>query len=191
MALSGGTSVNDTETMSENPPTPVELPESEPESVTDAATRSPHPRIVVGVDGSDSSIAALRWGARIASALSLDLQVVAVWQYPVMALDTFYPFEGPSPQEETEKILTDAIATVFDGKPPLSLTTVVRSGPVARTLIEQSEGAEMLVVGSRGHGGFVGLLLGSVSATVAEHAHCPVLVVHEAKDAPDPRSGPV
>lgn len=179
--------------MNEKPQTPVELPESEPESVTDAATRSPHPWIIVGVDGSDSSIAALRWGARIASALSLDLQVVAVWQYPVMALDTFYfyPSEVLSPQEENEKILTDAIATVFDGNPPLSLTTVVRSGPVARTLIEQSEGAEMLVVGSRGHGGFVGLLLGSVSATVAEHAHCPVLVVHEAKDAPDPRSGPV
>lgn len=169
--------------MNEKSQTPVVLHESEP--VADAPARTPRPRIVVGVDGSVASIAALRWGNRLGSALNLDLQVVAVWQYPVMALGTFYPFEGWSPEADTEKILADVIAMVFGDSPPSSVSTLVRSGPVAPALIEESEGAEMLIVGSRGRGGFVGLLLGSVSSTVAEHARCPVLVVHEAHDGSD------
>jgi nucleotide-binding universal stress UspA family protein len=165
--------------MNEKPQMPVDLPDSVPV----------RPHIVVGVDGSDSSIAALKWGNRLASALNLDIQAVAVWQYPVMALGTFYPFEGWSPEEDTEKILASVVAAVFGDNPPSSVSTLVRSGPVAPALIEESDGAEMLIVGSRGRGGFVGLLLGSVSATVAEHAHCPVLVVHETHGEPDSEDG--
>ncbi|MEO7121747.1 MAG: universal stress protein [Lacisediminihabitans sp.] len=164
--------------------TPVALPASEP--AVDSAARQTHPRIVVGVDGSESSLAALRWGQRLSAALNLDIQVISVWQYPVMALGTFYPIEGWSPEEDTKQILAGVVQTVFGDTPPLSLSTLVRSGPAAPALIEESEGAEMLIVGSRGRGGFVGLLLGSVSSTVSEHAHCPVLVVHEAQDEPEP-----
>jgi nucleotide-binding universal stress UspA family protein len=67
---------------------------------------------------------------------------------------------------------------VFGGRRPPGLRTDVREGNAARVLLEASEGARMLVVGSRGHGGFAGLLLGSVSAACAEHASCPVLVLH-------------
>ena len=61
---------------------------------------------------------------------------------------------------------------------PARLQATVADGSPAKTLLQISEGARMLVVGSRGHGGFTGLLLGSVSAACTEHAHCPVLVVH-------------
>lgn len=169
--------------MNETSQTPTDLPDSELENPVATAPTRPH--IVVGVDGSESSIAALRWGNRLASALNLDIRAVAVWQYPVMALGTYYPFEGWSPEEDTEKILASVVTAVFGENPPSSVSTFVRSGPVAPALIEESDGAEMLIVGSRGRGGFVGLLLGSVSATVAEHARCPVLVVHESQDGTD------
>ena len=65
---------------------------------------------------------------------------------------------------------------------------VVREGGAAKVLLEASEGAVMLVVGSRGHGGFAGLLLGSVSANVAEHAGCPVFIVHGDQPPPPARS---
>lgn len=143
-------------------------------------------RILVGVDGSASSIAALRYAARIADAFDAPIEAVITWTYP--------PFSEPayiaewSPELDAREVLDGAIAMAFDGNPP-SLTRTVLTGPPARTLIRLSENASMLVLGSRGHGGFVGLLLGSVSAACAEHAHCPVLVVRAqidpARDAPD------
>lgn len=75
-------------------------------------------------------------------------------------------------------MLDRAIATVFDADVPAELTSAVLEGITARALIEFSADADMLVLGSRGHGGFAGLLLGSVSAACAEHAKVPVLVVH-------------
>ena len=133
-------------------------------------------RIVVGVDGSASSIAALRYGARIAEAFDAPLEAVTTWTYPPYA--DAYLVAGWSPEEDAEAILDHAIETAFGGDPPDVLTRTVAVGPAARTLIELSKGCGMLVLGSRGRGGFVGLLLGSVSATCAEHAQCPVVVVH-------------
>lgn len=139
-------------------------------------------RIVVGVDGSASSIAALRYAARIATALGAPLEAVTTWTYPPFA--DAYLIADWSPQQDAEQILDAAIGEAFDDSPPAGLTRTVLSGPTARTLIAVSETSGMLVLGSRGHGGFAGLLLGSVSAACAEHAHCPVLVVHT-RTAPD------
>ena len=75
-------------------------------------------------------------------------------------------------------MLTETVAEVFGPTPPEGMIMTVREGGAARALIEMSGGSQMLVVGSRGHGGFAGLLLGSVSAACAEHASCPVLVIH-------------
>lgn len=133
-------------------------------------------RIVVGVDGSASSIAALRYGARIAEAFDAPLEAVTTWTFPPYA--DAYLVARWSPEEEAEAVLDRAIEDAFAGDPPDGLTRTIVAGPAARTLVELSKSCGMLVLGSRGRGGFVGLLLGSVSATCAEHAHCPVVVVH-------------
>ena len=138
-------------------------------------TTSPD-RIVVGVDGSPRSLAALRRGAQLGAALSMPLEAVLTWDYPAM-MDTYYTADW-SFEEDATKRLTAAVEAAFDGTPPDGLRQSVLQGPAARLLIERSKGAFMLVIGSRGHGGFVGLLLGSVSSVCATHAQCPVLVMH-------------
>ncbi len=89
-----------------------------------------------------------------------------------------------NPAQDTEKALTAAIDDVFGDYRPAGLQITVREGNAARVLLEASEGARMLTVGSRGHGGFAGLLLGSVSAACTEHATGPVLVLHGDTPAP-------
>ena len=83
-----------------------------------------------------------------------------------------------SPESDAKQIATMAITQAFGALPPDHLIYRTVEGPAARVLIEESEDAYMLIVGSRGHGGFLGLLLGSVSAACAGHARCPVLVMH-------------
>jgi nucleotide-binding universal stress UspA family protein len=133
-------------------------------------------RIVVGVDGSAASIAALRRGARIAEQLGCTLVGVTVWEYP--ASWPGYVMAGWSPEADAHSIAEEASNDVFGPSAPAWYKTVIRSGSAARQLIAESEGAEMLIVGSRGLGGFTGLLLGSVSRASVEHADCPVLVIH-------------
>lgn len=91
--------------------------------------------------------------------------------------DAYYP-PGSAPEVDAANILADAVARAFGDEPPLGLTQIVLQGRASRVLIEQSRNAYMLVLGNRGHGGFIGLLLGSVSAACAAHAHCPVLIMH-------------
>ncbi|MFC5501444.1 universal stress protein [Lysinimonas soli] len=139
-------------------------------------------RILVGVDGSPSSIEALRRGARIAKAFDAPLEAVTTWEFPT-ALDGFYyPAPEWSPESDAHQILSTAVEQAFPDGPPDKFTTTTLQGAPARVLITESEHAGMLVLGSRGHGGFAGLLLGSVSGACAEHAHCPVLIMHS-KDA--------
>ena len=146
-------------------------------------TTDPGPaRIVVGVDGSASGIDALRWAARLAPALGAAIEVVSAWQCPVE-----YTFSGPTiplVDLDWEKLSSEAVdesvAAVFGDTLPDGLITTVEHGHPARTLVSIARGATMVIVGSRGLGGFTGLLLGSVSRYVAEHATCPVLVIREA-----------
>jgi nucleotide-binding universal stress UspA family protein len=131
--------------------------------------------ILVGVDGSRSSVEALQYAANLAKALDAPLRVVTAWEYP--ALVAYYPTGDWSPENEAASVLATSILEAFGKTPPNGLTKELVEGPAARRLIEESEHSRMLVLGSRGAGGFARLLLGSVSATCAEHAHCPVLVV--------------
>lgn len=134
-------------------------------------------RIVVGVDGSESSKQALRWAVAFARANGGDVDVVMSWDIPT-SLGLGYLPQDVDMQSDTEKWLERTVDEVFEAERPASLRTIVRQGSAARVLLDAAKDAAMLIVGSRGHGGFVGLLLGSVSAAVAEHAPCPVLVVH-------------
>ncbi|MBL0705148.1 universal stress protein [Sinomonas cellulolyticus] len=132
--------------------------------------------IVVGVDGSPGSIDALRWAARLEESVGGPIVAAAVWQYPVSGVGSIYP--AWAPEAEARDVLEAALAEAFGEDVPAGLGTLIASGPTAHVLIEASRRARLLVVGARGLGGFRGLLLGSVSATCAEHASCPVLVVH-------------
>jgi nucleotide-binding universal stress UspA family protein len=133
-------------------------------------------RIVVGVDGSEASVTALRRGIRLADALNASVEAIATWRMPVdYGALTAVEY---SPEDDARSILTGAAKSVFGAKVPQWFTEVTLEGNADEILIEQSRGAEMLIVGSRGHGGIAGVLLGSVSAKVAEHAHCPVLIIH-------------
>jgi nucleotide-binding universal stress UspA family protein len=134
-------------------------------------------RIVVGVDGSEPSKAALRWALLAAAMTGATIDAVIAWHFPTNVGIVSVP-AGWDPASDASTVLTETVDAVFsDGRPTGMRLRVVEGNP-AKVLLDASAGAELLAVGSRGHGGFVGLLLGSVSANVAEHAKCPVLIVH-------------
>lgn len=140
--------------------------------------------IVVGVDGSEPSQQALRWAATIADACGAHIDAVAAWQYSIPLGWTMPAWD---PRADMDKILRATIDATFAARPP-DINLVLCEGNPAHVLLEQSTGALMLIVGSRGRGGFTGLMLGSVSAAVAEHARCPVLVVHGHESLPTTKS---
>ena len=136
------------------------------------------PRIVVGVDGSEPSKLALRWAAALARAMGgAHIEAVSAWHLPT-AYGWSYAPDNWNPSGDDERALRDAVDEVFAAERPADLELIVREGVAAHVLLEQSKGAALLIVGSRGHGGFAGLLLGSVSMACAEHAACPVLIAH-------------
>ncbi|CAN5269037.1 universal stress protein [soil metagenome] len=147
------------------------------ESLPARATVGLRPHIVVGVDGSPESLAALRQARVLAQTLGGGVEAVSVWEFPASALG--YLPAGWSPEDDAKTVLQDAVHAVFGETPPAWLAQTTVEGAAARSLIEESEKADLLIVGSRGHGGFAGLLLGSVSAACAAHAHCPVLIVRD------------
>ncbi|MFZ3453364.1 universal stress protein [Arthrobacter sp. 7Tela_A1] len=134
-------------------------------------------RIVVGVDGSALSLTALRTARRLADLLECRMQAITVWSYPI-ALAVPIPSTDWAPAMEAENALDETLQAAFGQDIPEGLKKTVVAGQPVQVLIEASKGAEMLVLGSRGRGGFAGLLLGSVSSAAAAHAHCPVLIVH-------------
>jgi nucleotide-binding universal stress UspA family protein len=144
--------------------------------VQDSATR----RIVVGVDGSECSKRALRWGAYLARVSDAKLEAVMVWE-PIPPSGYGWNFAGATTvqHDDIDKMLTATIDEVFGPERPPNLTLHALEGHPAGLLIGFCTGAAMLVVGSRGHGGFTNLLLGSVGAKCSEHAPCAVVVVHD------------
>lgn len=144
-------------------------------------------RIVVGLDGSDASVAALEHGLDLAKALGTSVEGVVAWFHPLV-LGLYAVMEQADVEKEAREAATNAANRVFGTDWPEQFALVVREGHPAHVLVEESVNATMLVVGSRGHGGFAGLLLGSVSSACAAHAKCPVLVVHDAEVPGQPAS---
>ncbi|MFF4925367.1 universal stress protein [Kitasatospora sp. NPDC001261] len=149
---------------------------------------SANPRIVVGVDGSPASEQALRWAIDYARAVGGTVHAIAAWEYPA-----FYGWAGAgvptveafNPEELAGKTLSETVAKVAGDDAGVRITESVMPGNAAQALLEAAKGAALLVVGSRGLGGFSGVLLGSVSRHLTEHAPCPVVVVREAHGAAD------
>ena len=140
------------------------------------------PLIVVGVDGSPASVAALRWAARQAELTGGRLEAVRSWQYPTQFDEIFYA-ETSHWSKSAETSLSDALAEAGIGDDVACERTVIEGHPAA-VLVSRCVNADLLVVGSRGHGGFAGLLLGSVSSAAIARAACPVVVVrHHEIDA--------
>lgn len=143
--------------------------------------------IVVGVDGSEAGVNALRFALAEAKIRGAELKVVSAWRVPPAAYETGW---APVPLdisdfEQTGHHAVEASLDQANAKDSgISLTTIVRQGQPAEVLVAEARGAELLVVGSRGLGGFRGLLLGSVSQQCSHHAPCPVVIVPHL-DKPD------
>ena len=135
--------------------------------------------IVVGVDGSPPSRAALSWAAAEAADHQSDLVVVSVWE-PGLIPPSGNPSVGHTAMRTSESAAEDLVAVIREelgAEPPVPVQPRVLQGNPAKVLIETSADADLLVVGTRGHGGFKGLILGSVSHHVASYAKCAVTVV--------------
>ena len=137
-------------------------------------------RIVVGVDGSESSKQALRWAKFMATTTGSTIEAAIAWSPPVAWAGAGWsvPPIMWDPEDDAAKVLASTVVEVLGPDESTAVTLTVRKGGAAQMLIELSRDAQLLVVGNRGHGGFVGLLLGSVSSACVEHSHCPVLVLH-------------
>ncbi len=147
-----------------------------PESSEIAESEASSARIVIGIDGSAASIDALDWAGRQASLTHSTLEIIMTWDWPTtygwaLAFPADY-----NPTEGMPEILSKAADGLRAKYPDIEITSRVVQGPPAPLLVEASKGADLLVVGSRGHGEFVGMLIGSVSEYCATSAHCPVLV---------------
>ena len=145
-------------------------------------------RIVVGVDGSPSSKAALAWAVRQAALTGAKVDAVHAWHNPV-SYSYGYGYAMVLPVPDLEKFarhaLDEAIAAVADLAPGVEIRPVVVEDNPAQALLDAAKGADLLGVGSRGHGGFTEALLGSVGQHCVHHADCPVVVIrgtgHEAR----------
>jgi nucleotide-binding universal stress UspA family protein len=134
------------------------------------------PKIVVGVDGSESSRDALRWAARQAQLTGGRLEVVTTWELPT-SFGWIPPYPSDfNPAEDAQKAADDEVVAALVDYPDVTAEITVVEGHPAPTLLDASRGADLLVVGSRGHGEFAGMLIGSVSQHLVSTAHCPVLV---------------
>ena len=136
--------------------------------------------IVVGVDGSDESKDALRWALEEARLRQTDVRAIYAWRDPYVVAPGYglpEDFEFEPLRERAVETLEAVVAEVVGTASDVHVDRVVVEGPAGTVLVQAAEDAEMLVVGSRGHGGFVGLFLGSVSQQCVTHATCPVLVV--------------
>ena len=142
----------------------------------DARTPAAYTRIVVGIDGSGSSIRALRHAVIIAQKFGAQVSAICVWNYPI----AFTPLPAHwHPDHDARHSASRAAEAVFGDGWPSWFSVSIRKGSPALTLVDESATADLLVVGNGRYGRVTGVLLGSVSSHCAAHSRCPVMIVHD------------
>jgi nucleotide-binding universal stress UspA family protein len=134
--------------------------------------------IVVGVDGSEPSLKALRWAAQQARLTGATLRVLTTWE---VATGTGWVPTFPvdyDPQAVARQALDEAVTETLGADPDVAVERIVKEGHAAPILLAAAKDADLLVVGSHGHGAFAGMLIGSVSEHLVRHAPCAIVVVH-------------
>ncbi len=139
-------------------------------------TSAPRPRIVVGVDGFESSKAALRWAIHQAKLTGAVVEAVTAWQVP--AGTGLVPIaDMPDYQDDARTVLAEAITEICTTDPEVEVRPHVVAGRAGPVLVDAADGADLLVVGCRGHGGLTEAPLGSVGQFCVHHAPCPVVIM--------------
>jgi nucleotide-binding universal stress UspA family protein len=133
-------------------------------------------RIVVGVDGFESSKAALRWAIRQAKVTGASVEAVTAWHVPA-GTGFMQVTDMPDYQDDAFVVLGEAIAEMAAIDPDVRVCPRVVEGRAGQVLVDAAEGADLLVVGCRGHGGLTEALLGSVGQYCVHHASCPVVIM--------------
>ncbi len=133
-------------------------------------------RVVVGVDGSEGSVKALDWAIAESIRFPASLDLVTAWLFP-MALGYVFAKTPDEVRRQVQRIADSSVSYVAEVAPDVVVRTTLREGEAGPTLVDLSTGADLLVVGSRGHGNIRELLLGSVGTYCSRHARCPVVIV--------------
>jgi nucleotide-binding universal stress UspA family protein len=144
--------------------------------VRDLAEPTATRRIVVGVDGSEGSAKALDWAIAEATRFPACLELVTAWMFP-MALGYVFARTPDEVRQQVQRIADTSVSHVAEVAPDIVVRSTLREGEAGPTLVDLSTGADLLVVGSQGHGGIRELLLGSVGTYCSRHAHCPIVIV--------------
>lgn len=134
-------------------------------------------RIVIGVDGSEASAAAIAFAAEEAKLRGAELRILHVWGVPKAAYSG-YVSQLEDYERDAQVLLDGVVKEAKEKYPDIEINAKLGEGSPANFIIEEAKDAKLVVVGSRGHGGFTGLLLGSVSQQLVHHASTPVVVVH-------------
>jgi nucleotide-binding universal stress UspA family protein len=145
------------------------------------SNRNEEQAVVVGVDGSASSKQALAWALRYADTAGLPVTAVLAWEIPANYGTAAMVLPAAEFAEGAQRELKEVVDEVAAAYPQVRVEKRIVEGHPAKVLLKEAEHAQLLVVGSRGHGGFVGAILGSVSHYCVTHAHCPVLVLRGAE----------
>jgi nucleotide-binding universal stress UspA family protein len=138
-------------------------------------------RVVVGVDGSEAATAAIAFAAEEATLRGAELRILHVWGIPKAAYSG-YVSQLDDYEKDAQVLLDGVVKEAKETYPDLEINGKLGEGSPANFIIAEAKDAKLVVVGSRGHGGFTGLLLGSVSQQLVHHATTPVVVVHPEHD---------
>ncbi len=151
-----------------------------PDRTDGPASPAPDTRpVLVGVDGSPGSVEALRWAASEAALRGVTLRVLHAWvPVPPTYAGYYAGMESPAVEKAARAVLDETVAEGLAGRDGLTVEAGLVLGPATASLIHEAAGAQLLVVGARGHEGLAELLLGSTSHRCAHHAPCPVAIIH-------------